>query len=492
MRPDRGFSLIELTIAVGLIALLAATGAGLTLANRSLAVTAAGSEFDQLLDSAWTTARELGGGRLTFAPDGSTDGTILTFATTNPDGTLAATSLPALHTHAHIAEAGTLGDPQFALVLHADGRLGGIPNTGSAEVGCPASGSYHIRITAAGGSADRFLPCHTTLASGGPLTYTALPPATVAPSPVAQCAGPCTPPPLPGDSTSVPTCPPGTTATGTTCVPTPTPTPVPTATPTPIAIVTPTATPTPTPQPPPQPTPPPVVTCDLVQGPTCYRRIAGPTVEFFDKTVSPGYSCDDSGANCQWVNSVGLVTMSSRESYSVQPPVAPLDNNHRLLFVVDGVAAITAQCASYDLIVALSPAPPTAVQWLGISEGPSAGNIQIAGSAPGYGEPAIYAFRQQFAQSSFPLNGIISQSNNDATQFSQSVYQFADAAQVPLYGPVVQSTYQDATIQQGDYITYVPDFTDCASGLPDSRQTGDLLYGITTAVLVMETYQAVP
>ncbi len=66
MRGARGFSLIELTIAIGLIALLAATGAGLTLANRSLAVAAAASEFDQLLDSARTMARELGGGRLSL------------------------------------------------------------------------------------------------------------------------------------------------------------------------------------------------------------------------------------------------------------------------------------------------------------------------------------------------------------------------------------------------------------------------------------------
>ena len=205
MRGARGFSLIELTIAIGLIALLAATGAGLALANRSLAVAAAASEFDQLLDSARTMARELGGGRLSFAADG--DGTIATFAATNPDGTLAPTTIPALHTHALIAEQDSLGNPAFALVLHADGRLGGIPNAASSEVGCPASGRYHIRITAAGGSADRFLPCRTVLATGGPLAYTVWPPATSAPSPVAQCAGPCTPPPLPTASSPALTCP---------------------------------------------------------------------------------------------------------------------------------------------------------------------------------------------------------------------------------------------------------------------------------------------
>lgn len=495
MRRDRGYSLIELTVAVGLIALFAATGAGLTLANRSLAVAAAASEFDQLLDSARTMARQLGGGRISFTADG--DGTLATFSTTNADGTLAPTTLPALHTHAHIAEQDSLGDPAFALVLYADGRLGGIPNAGSpaaTEVGCPASGRYHIRISAAGGSADRFLPCRTVLATGGPLTYTVWPPATIAPTPVAQCAGPCTPPPLPSASTVAVACPPGTNPVGDTCVPVaaPTPTPASTATPTATATATPTPAPPPVPTPTAQPTPP-VVACDLVQSGTCYRRIAGPTVEFFDKTVSPGYFCDQNGTNCQWTNDVGLVTIAARESYSVQPPIAPDSDRYRLLFVVDGVAAMISQCASYERILDYAASPPSEVQWLLVSQGgPSGGNIQVAGSTLGYGQPAIYAFRHQFAQSSSPIAGIIAQSNTDATQFSQTIDQFANAAQQPLYGPVVQSQYQDPNIPQGYYITYIPDFTDCASGLPDSRQTSDQLYGRTTAVIIVETYQAVP
>jgi prepilin-type N-terminal cleavage/methylation domain-containing protein len=487
MRGARGFSLIELTIAIGLIALFAATGTGLTLANRSLAVAAAASEFDQLLDSARTMARELGGGRLSFAADG--DGTIATFAATNPDGTLAPTTIPALHTHAHIAEQDSLGDPAFALVLHADGRLGGIPNAATSEVGCPASGRYHIRITAAGGSADRFLPCRTVLATGGPLAYTVWPPATIAPSPVAQCAGPCTPPPLPTASSPALTCPVGTTPVGDTCIPVPPPTPIPTPTPT-VIVMTPTPAPAPPATPTAQPTPI-AATCDLVQSGTCYRRIAGPTMETFDKVVSPGYSCDPFGANCEWTNNVGMVTMAARESYSVQPPIAANDDAHHLLFVVDGVAAMTAVCASYDNIIALSTAPPF-IDWLGVlTTSAGGGGIPTPGSTVGYGEPAIYAFRHQFAKSTFPIAGVIAQANSDITQYSQTVYQFAEAAERRLYGPVVQSTYQDQTTSQGDYITYIPDFTDCASGLPDSRYLGDQLYGITTAELVIETYQAV-
>ncbi|MEA2666232.1 MAG: hypothetical protein QOI11_3176, partial [Candidatus Eremiobacteraeota bacterium] len=416
MRRDRGFSLIELTVAVGLIALFAATGAGLTLANRSLAVAAAASELDQLLDSAKTMARELGGGRLTFTADG--DGTVATFAVTDPDGTLVPTTLPALHTHAHIAEQDALGDPAFALVLHADGRLGGIPNARSAsatEVGCPASGRYHIRISAAGGSADRYLPCRTVLAAGGPLTYTVWPPATIAPTPVAQCAGPCSPPPLPNASSPALTCPLGTSAINDTCVPVspPTPTSTPTPTPTPTVIVTATSTPEPTSLATPTTQPTPMAACDLVEDGTCYRRIAGPTMEMFDKSVAPGYTCDEYGNNCAWVNKVGRVIISAREPYGIKPPIAPTDPTHQLLFHLNGIAAMTSRCLSFELIRSLMPAPPNDPLSYPLGAGPSASNW-IAGVqwAPGYGQPGIYAYRHIIGSSPI-LAAAVGQATSD-------------------------------------------------------------------------------
>lgn len=492
MRRDRGYSLIELTVAVGLIALFAATGAGLTLANRSLAVAAAASEFDQLLDSARTMARQLGGGRISFTADG--DGTIGTFSTTDADGTLAPTTLPALHTRAHIAEQDSLGDPAFALVLHADGRLGGIPNAGATtatELGCPASGRYHIRISAAGGSADRFLPCRTVLATGGPLTYTVWPPATIAPTPVAQCAGPCTPPPLPVASMVAVACPPGTNSVGDTCVPVAalTPTPASTATPTAVATATPTVVPPPVPTPTASSTP--VATCDLVQSGTCFRRIAGPTLEMFDKTVSPGYTCDSSSATCQWVNEVGLVTIAARESYSVQPPLAPSDMAHRLLYIVDGVAGIYKQCSTFGNIRDYYPEAPNAINWSSFTNSSNAGNLTNINLPPGFGEPDTYAFRNEIVQSAFPISGIYAQYDHDHTQYSNTIDQFYSAVDAPSYGHAVATQYFNSAIALGQYVTYIPDFTDCASGYPEDRIVTDQLYGITIAAIVMETYQAV-
>ncbi len=403
MPRDRGYSLIELMIAVGIIALVAAAGAGLTLASRSLAVTAAASELDQLLDSARTIARGVGGGTLVFAPDG--DGTTVSLSARAGDGTLVPTTLPALHTHAHIAEQEVLGDPAFSLVLHGDGRLGGIPNAASAEVGCPASGTYHLHITAGGGSADRFLPCRIALAASGPIAYTGWPSATAAPLPVASCAGTCAPPQLPTPPSSAVTCPSGTSAVGTSCIPIGAPTPTPAPPPVPIPTATPTIASTPTPMPTAAPTPtPPIVACDLVQSGTCYRRIQGPTLEQFEKEVTPAYTCDDSGMTCQWVNQVGRVIISTRDSYSFQPPVAPSDSAHQLLFVVDGVGAVLAQCPSYQTIRDYALAPPADIPWAGIiGSGISGSNlISTVTFAPGYGQPAIYAYRHLLLVVPFP------------------------------------------------------------------------------------------
>ncbi len=486
MPREHGYSLIELMIAVGIIAMVTATGVGLTLASRSLAVASAATEFDQLLDSARTIARGVGGGNLVFAPDG--DGTTVSLSAPGIDGTLLPTTLPALHTAAHIAEQEVLGDPAFTLVLHADGRVGGIPNAASAEVGCPASGAYHFHISAGGGSADRFLPCRITLATSGTLTYTGWPAATAAPSPVASCAGTCTPPQLPTPPAPAPSCPSGTSPAGTSCVPvpvaTPTPTAAATATPTAVAVSPPTPTPTSTPTPT-------VVACDLVQNGTCYHRIQGPTLETFYKEVDPGYTCDPTGMTCQWANTVGRVLISSEDSYSFQPQVAPKDTAHQLLFVIDGVAGLVTQCISFMGIVVSAPSPPISIPWYNIVSSGGYGNLLIVGSPGGYGQPAIFANRHNVVTSSFPISGALVQSDSDATQYSQTIDQFISAVQQPLYGPTVSWTYSDPAIVEGTYVTYVPDFTGCASGLPEDHHLDDQLYGNTTAVIVVEVYQAI-
>ena len=225
---DRGFTLIEIAVAVAIVVTTVAAGIGIPLASRSFAVSAAAAEFDHLLDSARTIARETQGATLVFAPDAYGDGTEVRILAPGPNDTLVATTMPIMQTHAAIEEAQSLGKAPFALVVHASGALGGRPGyrlgntTATGEIGCPASGAFHFVIHTAGTTADRFLPCRITLAATGPLALSTWPPATAAPAPTPCTAGACAQPVLPTPPSSNPSCPPTYTPTPGGCA-TPTP-----------------------------------------------------------------------------------------------------------------------------------------------------------------------------------------------------------------------------------------------------------------------------
>jgi prepilin-type N-terminal cleavage/methylation domain-containing protein len=229
---ERGFTLIEIVIAVAVLATTVAAGVGVSLASRSFAAAAAATEFDHLFDSARTIARELQGATLAFVPDAYGDGTEVRVLAGSAGRTLAATTLPPLHTRATIEELEALRTPPFAFIVHVNGALGGRPgfrvgtSSSGAEVGCPASGAFHFVIHAAGGSADRYVPCRVTLAASGPATLTAWPTAPPAASPT-PCGGPCAATALPTAPSSSPTCPPNYTPTAGGCTPTPAPNPGP-------------------------------------------------------------------------------------------------------------------------------------------------------------------------------------------------------------------------------------------------------------------------
>jgi prepilin-type N-terminal cleavage/methylation domain-containing protein len=224
---DRGFTLIEIAVAVAIVATTVAAGVGISLASRSFVVSAAAAEFDHLLDSARTIARETQGATIVFAPDAYGDGTEVRVLAPGPNSTLVATSMPVLHTHAVIEEQQSLGKAPFALVVHASGALGGRPgfrlgdSTASGEVGCPASGSFHFAIHTAGTTADRFIPCRITLAATGPIALASWPPAPIAPLPTPCSAGPCAPAALPTPPSSNASCPPAYTAVAGGCAPPP-------------------------------------------------------------------------------------------------------------------------------------------------------------------------------------------------------------------------------------------------------------------------------
>ncbi len=311
-RPgERGFTLIELVIAVAVVVTTVAAGIGLSVSARSLAVATALSEFDHLLDSTRTIARQTDGATIVFSADAYGDGTEARVLTTGPGGALVATAMPVFHTRAEIAEAQSLGGAPFAFIVHATGLLRGRPGFRAGDVparpelDCPPSGSWHFTIRAAGATADRFVPCRIDLAATGSVVLATWPPAPVAPLPTA-CAS-CTVASVPPAPSSSPTCPPGYVPITGGCAPSTAP-PAATAAPTPTpaaAGATPSATPTP------------AAACDLSANGKCYHLLVPQTNQQFTKFVAPDTQCaTDPVEYCWYVDRVRSIDLNGVYSCS--------------------------------------------------------------------------------------------------------------------------------------------------------------------------------
>jgi prepilin-type N-terminal cleavage/methylation domain-containing protein len=234
VRSTRGFTLIEVAIAVAVVVLVASGAVAASMSARSLAVSTAATHFDALLDAARTTAREFdGGATIVFERDAYGDGfTAQVYGRRPSTGPLITTDLPSYDGRVTLTETALLGAPAFALALHANGKLGGIVGdvlhgTAAPENACPASGAYVLVFSYGNAKATRTLPCTIDLAATGPIAYLSPSPATPAPTPTvpACAANGCitTPPPSPNVVT---TCPPGyIQASATSCVPSATSTP---------------------------------------------------------------------------------------------------------------------------------------------------------------------------------------------------------------------------------------------------------------------------
>jgi prepilin-type N-terminal cleavage/methylation domain-containing protein len=227
---ERGFTLVEVVIGVAIIATTAAAGIAISLASRPAAVSAAAARFDALLDAARTEARAFDSGvTIAFtAPNANPaiDGFQARLYRNRPStGTLVALNFAEIDAAVSLREREILGTPGFALTIHHDGRVSGVTGytpvgqSSLPEVTCPASGSYHFVFSAAGGQADRYVPCRITLAVSGPIAYATIPPGgTSSPPPANGCGGgPCSSAPPVQTST----CPPNSFLNGDGCIDSP-------------------------------------------------------------------------------------------------------------------------------------------------------------------------------------------------------------------------------------------------------------------------------
>ena len=465
---ERGFTLIEIVIAVAVVAATVAAGLGLSLGSRSFAVAAAATEFDHLLDSARTIAREAQGVTLAFVPDAYGDGTEVRVLAGGPSGALTPTTLPVLHTRATIEEVEALRTPPFAFIVHVNGALGGRPGfrvndtTATAEVGCPASGAFHFVIHAAGGSADRYVPCRATLAATGPVTLSAWPAAPSAASPT-PCGGSCAPATLPTAPSSSPSCPPNYTATPGGCAPTPTPTPTPSPAP-PIGVPV-SGSPTATPKP-----------CDLTANGKCYHRIVDQTNQVFSKYVAPDVVCDTNGSpGCRYIDAIQSIQFGA--SYNFRPNAPPLDPAHELLFKIDEVAGISEQCLPYSAFADV-PGGNT-ILWGGDGAG-GPGSIQI-----GFGQPSLYlTINHVFSDFASMARFQEPESWSPGTTVSE----LFEAIARREVGDPYTFTYSSLDAASSDPIQWYPDFPGCdVSGAPTPPAKQ---YGMVSVSLVFEVYQA--
>jgi prepilin-type N-terminal cleavage/methylation domain-containing protein len=210
VRAERGFSLLELIVAVGVVSLIALGGAALTLSSRSLAVSSSALRFDALLDAARTSARAFEHGvTIAFVPDAYGDGFRAQLYANRP-GTapLLPSTIPAFEARVALRETETLGVPAFALTVHADGNVAGIRgdvfSPAAAETACPPSGAYHVVFSYGAATAERYVSCRIATAVTGPPGLVPIPPAVPLPPPTAPpcngaaCAALPTPRPVAG------------------------------------------------------------------------------------------------------------------------------------------------------------------------------------------------------------------------------------------------------------------------------------------------------
>jgi prepilin-type N-terminal cleavage/methylation domain-containing protein len=176
---QRGFSLVEITVAVAIIATIAVSGIAFSLAMRPTALWAATSQFDTMLSAARTIGAAYGDGATIYvsaSPGPANFRADLYGHKPSASATPIATQVQPILANVAVSESQVLGEPPFAVILHGNGDIGVRKNftrgdpVDTVELPCPASNQLVFVFTVNGQSATRTLPCHVPLAYTGPVT----------------------------------------------------------------------------------------------------------------------------------------------------------------------------------------------------------------------------------------------------------------------------------------------------------------------------------
>jgi len=253
-RLEAGFTLVEVLIVSGIIALVAGTAGTFFLAGATPAVASAERDVLAAIDETRRTAMAFDAATLVFAPAASGSGyTARVYARFPGDPGFAARTGPAYDSTAGVTEvAAPLGAPGFALTFDSHGTVTGLaPFTAASStyttVACPASGAFALQFRRERETRVVTIPCTLALSAATPVAWQTPAPGTTAlpvvgeacPSAESCVLAVFTPP------ASAPTCPPGSSGTFPNCTFLAQPSPGPGAPSTAPPASAPTAVPTP-------------------------------------------------------------------------------------------------------------------------------------------------------------------------------------------------------------------------------------------------------
>ena len=276
-RWDAGFTLVEVVIVTGIIALVAGAAGTFFLAGTTPAVASANRDVVAAIDEARRTAIAFDAATVVFTPALAGSGYRARVYERFPgDPAFRARNGPTYDSTVAINEtASPLGAPGFAFTIDSHGTVSGLANyapSGSdfTTHACPAAGAFTLQLSYARDTRVVTIPCRLDASAAAPVVFsTPAPAATLTPFPIATCPAGTTcalaqlpppgggaqcpngfvadqtvpgmcdavaPSPLPTVTAATPTCPPGSPGTFPVCAQYANPTPLPTSVPTPLMI----------------------------------------------------------------------------------------------------------------------------------------------------------------------------------------------------------------------------------------------------------------
>ncbi|GAC1391128.1 MAG: hypothetical protein NVSMB31_08380 [Vulcanimicrobiaceae bacterium] len=175
---QRGFTVIEMAVAVAIVAVLLIAGVAFALAMRPMAMRSAATEFEAQFEAARSLAAASNGATIVVQPntDAKKPGfkSVVYAGRPMPGAILTVSGIPPVSSEADIREQSS-GGPAFAIFISGAGHVSmqpqypatldtpDIPAIGQ-EPACPAVGLYTLEFSAAGATETMKLPCRIVVA----------------------------------------------------------------------------------------------------------------------------------------------------------------------------------------------------------------------------------------------------------------------------------------------------------------------------------------